>query len=126
MVLETLQVRRRLQQPAALVAPLFSLLRRLLQLPATADVEYPRQLALTCLQQACERLLQAEVAPPAELRAGFSVETLVQCVRSSESPQTHQLTLIVLSMAATMLPVRQSAAPVVDGDADVLCLTYIL
>ncbi|XP_037076366.1 HEAT repeat-containing protein 1-like [Pollicipes pollicipes] len=63
-----------------------------------------QQLALTCLQQTCERLRDAAEPPDEQLQTRFSVDTLVQCVRSSDSPQTHQLALIVLGMAATMLP----------------------
>ena len=104
-LLEVLQARRRVDLPARLLAPLFSLLRRLLRLRDQDSAEYLKQLGLTCLQQTCDRLEDGDAAVAEQLRTGFSVETLVQCVRSSESPQTHQLALIVLSRAAQMLPV---------------------
>jgi hypothetical protein len=35
----------------------------------------------------------------------FSVELVVQCVRTSKSPQTHQHALLLLNIAAQLFPV---------------------
>ena len=37
----------------------------------------------------------------------FDVELIVQCIRSSESPQTHNQALLLLATAAKLFPVSQ-------------------
>jgi U3 small nucleolar RNA-associated protein 10 len=70
------------------------------------DFDYIIQLLLSCITKCCE-----QIAPDGRLKEThllhddqFSVELVVQCVRTSKSPQTHQHALLLLNIAAQLFP----------------------
>uniref|UniRef100_A0A8C5CL96 HEAT repeat-containing protein 1 n=1 Tax=Gadus morhua TaxID=8049 RepID=A0A8C5CL96_GADMO len=102
LILELLQHKKKLKRPQALVPALFTLLSRSLQ-PGPgiqANVEYTRQLLLSCLLNVCQKL-----SPDGEpVEDKFNVELVVQCVRVSDMPQTHHHALLLLGTVASMFP----------------------
>ncbi|KAF7648691.1 hypothetical protein LDENG_00153150 [Lucifuga dentata] len=108
LILELLQHKKKLKNVQTLVPPLFALLARSLE-ASTADhssIEYSRQLLLSCLLHVCRKLspdgrpLAADVLD----KEKFSVELVVQCVRASDTPQTHHHALLLLGAMATIFP----------------------
>ncbi|CAN9508835.1 unnamed protein product [Ophioblennius macclurei] len=108
LILELLQFKKKLKRAQTLVPVLFSLLARS-QEPCTDDhtnMEYTKQLLLSCLLNICQRLTAEGGAKAAELleEEQFSVELVVQCVRASDVPQTHHHALLLLGAVATIFP----------------------
>lgn len=108
LILELLQHKKKLKRAQALVPVLFNLLSRRLE-PSSeeqASVEYTKQLLLSCLLSVCNKLspdgqpIPTEVLEPER----FSVELVVQCIRSSEMAQTHHQALLLLSAVASIFP----------------------
>uniref|UniRef100_A0A8C5BFW7 HEAT repeat-containing protein 1 n=1 Tax=Gadus morhua TaxID=8049 RepID=A0A8C5BFW7_GADMO len=108
LILELLQHKKKLKRPQALVPALFTLLSRSLQ-PGPgiqANVEYTRQLLLSCLLNVCQKLSPdgEPVATDILEEDKFNVELVVQCVRVSDMPQTHHHALLLLGTVASMFP----------------------
>ncbi|KAL3243168.1 hypothetical protein MRX96_002399 [Rhipicephalus microplus] len=91
-LLEMIQSRKSIEDVSLLVAPLYTLLKRSLDLNQSPHVEYLRQCVLTALQA------HGLSAPRHELA------TLVKCLRQSESAQAQQLSLALLNLAAQKYP----------------------
>ncbi|XP_072230242.1 HEAT repeat-containing protein 1 [Leuresthes tenuis] len=114
LVLELLQHKKKLKRAQMLVPVLFSLLARSLEPSAAdhADMEYTKQLLLSCLLNICHRVSPGggAAAPAGSLSADvldedkFSVELVVQCIRASDTPQTHHHALLLLGTAAAIFP----------------------
>ncbi|XP_029953325.1 HEAT repeat-containing protein 1-like [Salarias fasciatus] len=108
LILELLQFKKKLRRAQTLVPVLFSLLARS-QEPCSEDhtnMEYTKQLLLSCLLNICNRLVAEGGAKAAELleEEQFSVELVVQCVRASDVPQTHHHALLLLGAVAAIFP----------------------
>lgn len=91
-LLEMIQSRKSIEDVSLLVAPLYTLLKRSLDLNQSPHVEYLRQCVLTALQA------HGLSAPRHELA------TLVKCLRHSQSAQAQQLSLGLLNLAAQKYP----------------------
>uniref|UniRef100_A0A131YTW1 HEAT repeat-containing protein 1 n=1 Tax=Rhipicephalus appendiculatus TaxID=34631 RepID=A0A131YTW1_RHIAP len=91
-LLEMIQSRKSIEDVSLLVAPLYALLKRSLELNQSPHVEYLRQCVLTALQA------HGLSAPRHELA------TLVKCLRHSQSAQAQQLSLGLLNLAAQKYP----------------------
>ncbi|XP_065308439.1 HEAT repeat-containing protein 1 [Dermacentor albipictus] len=91
-LLEMIQSRKSIEDVSRLVAPLYALLKRSLELDQSPHAEYLRQCVLTCLQA------HGLSAPWHELA------TLVKCLRHSQSAQAQQLSLVLLNLAAQKYP----------------------
>ncbi|XP_037582923.2 HEAT repeat-containing protein 1-like isoform X3 [Dermacentor silvarum] len=91
-LLEMIQSRRSIEDVSRLVAPLYALLKRSLELDQSPHAEYLRQCVLTSLQA------HGLSAPRHELA------TLVKCLRHSQSSQAQQLSLVLLNLAAQKYP----------------------
>ncbi|KAM4715615.1 LOW QUALITY PROTEIN: HEAT repeat-containing protein 1 [Anableps anableps] len=108
LILELLQHKKKLKRAQVLVPVLFSLLSRSLELSAgdQTNMEYTKQLLLSCLLNVCNKLspdggpLAAEVLDEEK----FSVELVVQVIRSSDMPQTHHHALLLLAATAAIFP----------------------
>ncbi|XP_068088359.1 HEAT repeat-containing protein 1 isoform X2 [Hyperolius riggenbachi] len=107
-ILELLQHKKKLKEPQLLVPTLFYLLSRCLENsdPEQENLEYTKQMILSCLLNICQKILSdnetnAKVVLDEEK---FSVELIVQCVRTSEVPQTHHHALLLLGTAAGIFP----------------------
>ncbi|XP_043958197.1 HEAT repeat-containing protein 1 [Gambusia affinis] len=108
LILELLQHKKKLKRAQVLVPALFSLLSRSLE-PSAADqtnMEYTKQMLLSCLLNVCTRLSADGGPPAADIldEEKFSVELVVQVIRSSDMPQTHHHALLLLSATAAIFP----------------------
>ncbi|XP_037318760.2 HEAT repeat-containing protein 1 isoform X2 [Pungitius pungitius] len=108
LILELLQHKKKLRSPQALLPALFSLLARSQQdRPGDqVNMEYTKQLLLSCLLNICHKLgPDGGGAGPAPLEEDkFNVELVVQCIRTSDVPQTHHHALLLLAAAAAIFP----------------------
>uniref|UniRef100_A0A803Y7M6 HEAT repeat-containing protein 1 n=1 Tax=Meleagris gallopavo TaxID=9103 RepID=A0A803Y7M6_MELGA len=108
LVLELLQHKKKLKRPQALVPALFNLLSRCLEPLASEEenMEYTKQLILSCLLNICQKLSPDGSKIPADIldKEKFNVELIVQCIRISKMPQTHHHALLLLGAVAGMFP----------------------
>ncbi|NXG68188.1 HEAT1 protein, partial [Baryphthengus martii] len=108
LILELLQHKKKLKRPQALVPALFNLLSRCLEPVASEEenMEYTKQLILTCLLNICQKLSSDSSKTPADIldKEKFNVELIVQCIRISKMPQTHHHALLLLGAVAGMFP----------------------
>lgn len=91
-LLEMVQGRKAIEDVSLLVAPLYALLKRSLELGSSPHAEYLRQCVLTALQAHA-------LSPPAH-----ELASLVKCLRVSQSAQAQQLVLGLLNLAAREYP----------------------
>ncbi|XP_013878794.1 HEAT repeat-containing protein 1 [Austrofundulus limnaeus] len=108
LTLELLQHKKKLKRAQVLVPVLFSLLSRCLD-PGAGDqtnMEYTKQLLLSCLLGICNKLSPdgGPVAADVLDEEKFSVELVVQCIRTSDVPQTHHHALLLLGTVASIFP----------------------
>ncbi|NXD79776.1 HEAT1 protein, partial [Halcyon senegalensis] len=108
LILELLQHKKKLRHPQALVPVLFNLLSRCLEPKASEEenMEYTKQLILSCLLSICQKLSSDGSKTPADIldKEKFNVELIVQCIRISKMPQTHHHALLLLGAVAAMFP----------------------
>ncbi|NXJ78102.1 HEAT1 protein, partial [Trogon melanurus] len=108
LILELLQHKKKLRRPQALVPALFNLLSRCLEPMASEEenMEYTKQLILSCLLSICQKLSSDGGKIPADVldKEKFNVELIVQCIRISKMPQTHHHALLLLGAVAGMFP----------------------
>ncbi|KAF1463845.1 HEAT repeat-containing protein 1, partial [Spheniscus demersus] len=108
LILELLQHKKKLRRPQALVPALFNLLSRCLEPMASEEenMEYTKQLILSCLLNICQKLSSDGSKIPADTldKEKFNVEVIVQCIRISKMPQTHHHALLLLGAVAGMFP----------------------
>ncbi|KFR09678.1 HEAT repeat-containing protein 1, partial [Opisthocomus hoazin] len=108
LILELLQHKKKLRRPQALVPALFNLLSRCLEPMASEEenMEYTKQLILSCLLSICQKLSSDGSKIPADIldKEKFNVELIVQCIRVSKMPQTHHHALLLLGAVAGMFP----------------------
>ncbi|KAF1658220.1 HEAT repeat-containing protein 1, partial [Aptenodytes patagonicus] len=108
LILELLQHKKKLRRPQVLVPALFNLLSRCLEPMASEEenMEYTKQLILSCLLNICQKLSSDGSKIPADTldKEKFNVEVIVQCIRISKMPQTHHHALLLLGAVAGMFP----------------------
>ncbi|NXC32312.1 HEAT1 protein, partial [Campylorhamphus procurvoides] len=108
LILELLQHKKKLRHPQALVPVLFNLLSRCLEPMASEEenMEYTKQLILSCLLSICQKLSSNGSKAPADIldKEKFNVELIVQCIRISKMPQTHHHALLLLGAVAGIFP----------------------
>ncbi|CAJ1081349.1 HEAT repeat-containing protein 1 isoform X2 [Xyrichtys novacula] len=107
LILELLQHKKKLKGAQTLVPVLFSLLSRSLDSDPEdhANMEYTKQLLLSCLLNVCHKLSAGGALGSDVLdEEKFSVELVVQCIRTSNAPQTHHHALLLLGSAAAIFP----------------------
>ncbi|KAM6365959.1 HEAT repeat-containing protein 1 isoform 1-T1 [Alca torda] len=108
LILELLQHKKKLRRPQALVPALFNLLSRCLEPTASEEenMEYTKQLILSCLLNVCQKLSSDGSKIPADTldKEKLNVEVIVQCIRISKMPQTHHHALLLLAAVAGMFP----------------------
>ncbi|XP_047680600.1 HEAT repeat-containing protein 1 isoform X2 [Prionailurus viverrinus] len=108
LILELLQHKKKLKSPQILIPTLFNLLARSLEplLPEQGNMEYTKQLILSCLLNICQKLSPEGGKIPKDVldEEKFNVELIVQCIRVSEMPQTHHHALLLLGTVAGIFP----------------------
>ncbi|XP_053197120.1 HEAT repeat-containing protein 1-like [Scomber japonicus] len=108
LILELLQHKKKLKRAQTLVPVLFTLLSRSLETSSADDtnLEYSKQLLLSCLLNICNKL-SADGRPVDKDvldEDRFSVELVVQVIRTSDMPQTHHHALLLLGTVASIFP----------------------
>ncbi|CAH1776175.1 unnamed protein product [Owenia fusiformis] len=106
LILELLQSKKKLLEGELLIPVLFSTLANCLEVETQSLGEYQKQLILSCLHNVCTQLATEGESNVLSLldTQEFNVSLLVQCIRTSENPQTHHHALLVLSLAAGLFP----------------------
>ncbi|XP_017498673.3 HEAT repeat-containing protein 1 isoform X1 [Manis javanica] len=108
LILELLQHKKKLKSPQILIPTLFNLLSRCLEPlpPEQGNMEYTKQLILSCLLNICQKLSPDGSKIPKDVldEEKFNVELIVQCIRVSEMPQTHHHALLLLGTVAGIFP----------------------
>ncbi|KAF3823874.1 hypothetical protein GH733_006878 [Mirounga leonina] len=108
LILELLQHKKKLKNPQILIPTLFNLLSRSLEPlpPEQGNMEYTKQLILSCLLNICQKLSPDGGKIPKDIldEEKFNVELIVQCIRVSEMPQTHHHALLLLGTVAGIFP----------------------
>lgn len=103
--LEFLQNKREINNPHLLISPLFAVLQKCLQFEDQSNVEYVKQLSLACLHHLCVTIAPDGKVPGKLItEKNFKIESVVQCIRGTQNPQTHHHALQLLSHSARMLP----------------------
>ncbi|XP_078352830.1 HEAT repeat-containing protein 1-like isoform X2 [Oculina patagonica] len=106
-ILELLQHKINIEEPHRLLPSLFATLARCVELDHSQTAsEYIMQLVFSLVNNICHKLSPNNSSAPSDLVAEdqFDVELIVQCIRSSESPQTHNQALLLLATAAKLFP----------------------
>ncbi|XP_039278658.1 HEAT repeat-containing protein 1 [Nilaparvata lugens] len=102
-LLELIQNKKKLTDSYRLIAPLFEILKVCLQFEEQGPVEYTKQLLLStillCLRKSADDD-KLKLLPP----SAVPVESVVDCIRVSQNPQTHHHALSVLSLVAGLKP----------------------
>ena len=99
-ILESLEVKERQAGSADLIPVLFDTLHLLLPAASGAS-EYLKQLTLSYILAVTQAERDANTHMP---ERSFRVDVLVQCIRGSENPQTHQLSLLLMGAIASLYP----------------------
>ncbi|XP_064652664.1 HEAT repeat-containing protein 1-like [Lineus longissimus] len=105
LTLEMLQAKRKVQDMIKLVPIIFDITRRCLDLDDHNASEYLKQLLLSCILNICAKV-EGDQEQLQDLKSSnhFKVDLIVQCIRTSENPQTHHHALMLLTMAAKLFP----------------------
>ncbi|KAM9462286.1 HEAT repeat-containing protein 1 [Clarias gariepinus] len=106
-ILELLQHKKKIKRPQMLVPALFNLLSRCLDVSVEEEnMEYTKQLLLSVLLNVCQKLSPqgGPISKDILDEDKFSVELVVQCVRTSNTPQTHHHALLLLGTVAGIFP----------------------
>lgn len=111
-ILEHLQQRKlsKMENVTRLVPEFFKILSVCLESGSQENnLEYVKQLLLTLIHSICDIMMKSmseESASNIEklTEEQFNVELVVQCVRTSDNPQTHNHALLVLTIAAELFP----------------------
>ncbi|XP_063039615.1 HEAT repeat-containing protein 1 [Engraulis encrasicolus] len=108
LILELMQHKKKLKRAEVLVPALFNLLSRSLEAASAeqGNMEYTKQLVLSCLLNVCQKISpdNKPVSPDLLSEDQMNVELVVQCVRTSDMPQTHHHALLLLGTVAGIFP----------------------
>ncbi|XP_060600074.1 HEAT repeat-containing protein 1-like [Ruditapes philippinarum] len=102
-VLEAVQNKKKIQNYYCLVPVCFQLMSSILESDNHVAVEYIKQLILTLMYNICTRLdklEQDDIIPEQQ----FNMDLIINCIRSSDNPQTHHHALLLLTAAAKIYP----------------------
>lgn len=106
-ILELLQVKINVEEPYQLFPGLFATLKSCVELDhSQAASEYIMQLVFSLINNICHKLSLDSSCAPLDLvpEDQFDVELIVECIRSSERPQTHNQALLLLATVAELFP----------------------
>ncbi|XP_046961956.1 HEAT repeat-containing protein 1 [Vanessa cardui] len=104
-ILEYVQSKKKMTVDSSFVIILFQILNKCLRFEEQSHVEYTKQLILSSLWYFCKKFVNdTDKEQIKSIKNIFDVETVVQCIRGTQNPQTQHHALILLSHAAYMLP----------------------
>ncbi|XP_060517602.1 HEAT repeat-containing protein 1 [Cylas formicarius] len=98
-VLEFVQNKKKIRNAHCLLAVVSELLKKCLDFEEQAAVEYTKQLLLSLVLLISNRI-DKHVLSDTE----FNVDLVVQCIRSSQNPQTHHHAMLLLAYLAEVFP----------------------
>lgn len=103
--LERLQNIHKMTNTHFLIAPLFAILTKCLQFEDQSNVEYVKQLILSCILHCCQTLLSTGNVKHDVLSENvYKVEAIVKCIRGTQNPQTHHHAMQLLACTTQFLP----------------------
>ena len=104
-MLEYLQNKKNIVNSHCLIASLFDVLKRCLEFEEQSLVEYVKQLTLSCILHCCQ-LISPDGKAKRDLVPDkvFDINSVVQCIRGTQNPQTHHHALQLLIHTAAMIP----------------------
>ncbi|WAR23288.1 HEAT1-like protein [Mya arenaria] len=103
-VLEAVHTKKKVNNFTVLVPTCFQILSSILESDNHSSAEYLKQLILTLLYNICTRLDSLEEGTASVPERQFNMDLIVQCIRSSDNPQTHHHALLLLTAAAKIFP----------------------
>ncbi|RDD43642.1 HEAT repeat-containing protein 1 [Trichoplax sp. H2] len=98
LLLESLQSKENVINAQELLPIFFGLLSKCMELD-DSDIEYGKQLLLSNIIWTC-KIVHKDIL----LEEYFDVEQVVNCIRKSDNPQTHQQALLALNLIANIFP----------------------
>ncbi|KAL2917305.1 snoRNA-binding rRNA-processing protein utp10 [Polyrhizophydium stewartii] len=104
-LLELLQLADNMPESEMLIGPLFDMLAALLNsdvVQTLTEVEYFKQLILSALQQLFRSQIDSRTLLVSE--DAVRIDLVVQCIRVTDNPQTHNAALLLLSTVASVAP----------------------
>lgn len=101
-ILEFIQDKKKITNIELILPLLFEILKKCLDFDEQAAVEYPKQLLLSSILHFCAKLEENQAVK----EESFNIETIVQCIRASQNPQTHHHALLVLAHLAQVIPAQ--------------------
>ncbi|XP_060070386.1 HEAT repeat-containing protein 1-like [Ylistrum balloti] len=104
MILEGIQEKKRLTNSPLLLPICFQLLTRVLDSDQHSSAEYIKQLILSLVNHVCQKIQSGQEENEAIEEQKFNMELIVQTIRTSSNPQTHNQALLVLTTAARLYP----------------------
>lgn len=103
-VLESVQTKKKIANFTAIVPVCFSILSSILNSDNHTSAEYIKQLILTLLQNICGKMENSAENGDTVPESQFNMDLIVNCIRSSDNPQTHHQALLLLTAAAKIYP----------------------
>jgi len=100
-LLEMIEMKDHIVDPADLVPVLFDLLAEVLNSNSEASLEYVKQLLLSALLVITRFVLDSGIQLE---ERNLRVDLIIQCIRTSENPQTHNYALLLMATIATVYP----------------------
>ncbi|XP_013080450.2 HEAT repeat-containing protein 1-like [Biomphalaria glabrata] len=107
LLFEMIQIKKKISNAVPLIPAAFQVLGRVLELEHKGSGEYFKQLILGTINFICSRHQKhSEENDNTDSVKGehLNMELIVNCVRSSDNPHTHQQALMLLSTAAKIAP----------------------
>lgn len=100
-LLEIMQTKKKIPNGNKLVPVCFQILTKVLEVENAGEAEYLKQLILGVIHNLCHKKSEITEVIKAEQ---LNLDAIVQCIRTSHNPHTHQQALLVLSVAAQIAP----------------------
>ncbi|XP_033736713.1 HEAT repeat-containing protein 1-like isoform X2 [Pecten maximus] len=104
LILEGIQEKKKLANSPLLLPLCFQLLTRVLDSDQHSSAEYIKQLILSLINHVCQKIQSDQEEKKAIEEQKFNMELIVQAIRTSSNPQTHNQALLVLTTAARLYP----------------------
>ncbi|CAG5116526.1 unnamed protein product [Candidula unifasciata] len=105
-LLEMIQSKKKVTNAVLIVPVAFQVLGRVLEIEQKGSGEYIKQLLLGTVHFICSKHpdVSGDSAADAVKGEHLNMDLIVQCIRSSDNPHTHQQALMLLSTAAKISP----------------------
>ncbi|KAL4236600.1 HEAT repeat-containing protein 1 [Mactra antiquata] len=102
-VFEAIHNKKKIQNYTVLVPVCFQILSSILESDNHVSAEYLKQLVLSLIHNICVRLDKLDEGGSVPEQQ-FNMDLIINCIRSSDNPQTHHHALLLLTAAAKLYP----------------------